>query len=161
MTKANIEKILRTVELGVWPDRAADMHGISKAAMRQHKKRNPEFVTALKKAEAMAETGIHGKMLRHMDKQWTACAWMLERRWPGRWGKQPDVQLQVNQNVETTTGPPQPDDVDLFRYIEKLADIAQDLDVVERPNTNGKANGKANGTNGTNGTSRLPDDFTG
>ena len=23
----------------------------------------------------------------HTDKQWTACAWILERRWPERWAK--------------------------------------------------------------------------
>ena len=144
MTPENIEKILRTVELGIWPDRAADMHGISKAAMRQHKKRNPDFVTALKKAEAKAESGVHGKILRHMDKQWTACAWMLERRWPERWGKHPDIQLQMNQNVETAAGPPQPDDGDLMTYVTKLAEVARDLDL-DSPlgvNGNGRSNGK-------------------
>jgi transposase len=87
MTPEAEEKIIRTVRLGIWPDRAADMHGISKVAMRQHRRNNPEFFTALEKAEAEAEASIHGKILRHMDKQWTACAWMLERRWPKRWAK--------------------------------------------------------------------------
>jgi hypothetical protein len=26
-------------------------------------------------------------MFRHMETQWTACAWMLERRWAERWRK--------------------------------------------------------------------------
>lgn len=97
MTDEVIAKILRTVALGIWPDRAAQMHGITTSAMRQHKKRNPEFVTALEKAEAEAESGIHGKILRHMDKQWTACAWMLERRWPERWAKREYV---INEDAD-------------------------------------------------------------
>ena len=100
ITDEVIAKILRTVELGVWPDRAAQMHGVNGAALRQHKKRHPEFVTALEKAEAQAESGIHGKILRHMDKQWTACAWMLERRWPERWAKREYQILQETQDAD-------------------------------------------------------------
>jgi len=87
MTPEAEQKILDAVRLGMWPDRAAEMHGIAKSTMRMHKKRNPHFVTAIKKAEAEAESGVHGRMLRHLDDQWTACAWMLERRWPERWAK--------------------------------------------------------------------------
>lgn len=100
MTKDAVEAILRTVALGIWPDRAAAMHGIDPAAMRSHKKRHPEFATALEKAEAQAESSIHGKILRHMDKQWTACAWMLERRWPERWAKREYQILQETQDAD-------------------------------------------------------------
>jgi len=87
MTDERIEAILRTVRLGLHPDRAAMAHGVSPATLRQHKRRNPEFVTALKEAEASAEQGFLGRILKHTDKQWTAAAWMLERRWPERWAK--------------------------------------------------------------------------
>jgi hypothetical protein len=87
MTDENIAAILRHVALGIWPDRAAQMHGVSTSTMRMHKQRHPEFVTALEKAEAQAESGFHGKILRHTEKHWTAAAWMLERRWPDRWAK--------------------------------------------------------------------------
>ncbi len=87
MTEEAIENILRTVALGLWPERAARMHSVSLDAFRKWKERHPEFVMALEKAESEAEASIHGKILRHMDKQWTACAWMLERRWPDRWAK--------------------------------------------------------------------------
>ena len=33
MTDEVIDKILRTIELGVWPDRAAQMHGVSGASL--------------------------------------------------------------------------------------------------------------------------------
>jgi transposase len=96
MTDENIAAILRTVALGVWPDRAAQMHGVSADAMRMHKMRHPEFVTSLEKAEAQAESGFLGKILRHTEKQWTAAAWMLERRWPDRWAKRELVQEQTD-----------------------------------------------------------------
>ena len=87
MTDEAIEAILRTVELGIWPDRAAQMHGVNPSTLRSFRESNAVFRTALEKAEAKAEASIHGRILRHMEKQWTACAWMLERRWPERWAK--------------------------------------------------------------------------
>ena len=98
MTDENIAAILRTVALGVWPERAAQMHGVSGAAMRKYKERNPEFVTSIEKAEAQAESGYLGKILRHSDKQWTAAAWMLERRWPDRWAKRDATPEQSSES---------------------------------------------------------------
>ena len=96
MTDEVIDKILRTIELGVWPDRAAQMHGVSGASLRSHKARHADFATLIEKAEAKAESSIHGKILLHMDKQWTAAAWMLERRFPERYAKRemPAVEAQ-------------------------------------------------------------------
>lgn len=87
MTAENKAKIVETVRLGMWPDRAAQMHGIAPGTMRKERKLDEEFSTAIKKAEAEAESSVHSRMLRHLDDQWTACAWMLERRWPERWAK--------------------------------------------------------------------------
>ena len=59
-----------------------------------------------------------------MDKQWTAAAWMLERRWPGRWGKQPDV--VVTQNVEVSNiGPPVPDGGTLLVFGRNLSKLIE------------------------------------
>jgi hypothetical protein len=98
MTEEVIDAIIRTVGLGVWPDRAAQIHGVNPATMRKHKQRHPDFVTALEKAEATAESAFMAKILRHTEKQWTAAAWMLERRWPDRWAKR-EVILDA-QDVE-------------------------------------------------------------
>lgn len=87
MTDENKAKIVETVRLGMWPDRAAQMHGIAPGTMRKERKLDDDFSTAIKKAEAEAESSVHSRMLRHLDGQWTACAWMLERRWPERWAK--------------------------------------------------------------------------
>jgi transposase len=87
MTPENIEAILRTIRLGLHPERAAAAHGVTASTMRKHRQRDPEFATAIKEAEAMAEQGFLSRILKHTEKQWTAAAWMLERRWPERWRK--------------------------------------------------------------------------
>jgi len=87
MTNEAKAKIVKSVELGMWPERAAEMHGINGATMRSERKRDPVFATAIKEAESNAEKSVLSRMFRHMETQWTACAWMLERRWAERWRK--------------------------------------------------------------------------
>lgn len=100
MTEEAIEAILKTVRLGLHPDRAAQAHGVSPGTLRSHRKRHPEFATAIKEAEAAAEQGFLGRILRHTEKQWTAAAWMLERRWPERWTKR-EVVIDTNKQDAT------------------------------------------------------------
>lgn len=87
MTKENIEAVLRAVRMGLHPDRAAEAAGISAGTMRKHKLRNQEFATALKEAAAEAEKSYLGRIIQHSETQWTAAAWILERRWAERWRK--------------------------------------------------------------------------
>ena len=87
MTDEVIERILAAIRLGLHPQRAAEANGVAASTLKMHKKRHPEFVTLIKEAEAIAESTFLGKIMRHTDDQWTACAWMLERRWPERWAK--------------------------------------------------------------------------
>ena len=151
MTPENIEKILSTVALGIWPDRAAQIHGISPVAMRKHKQRHPDFVTAIEKAEAEAEAGFHGKILRATEKQWQAAAWMLERRWPNRYAKrEPEVQVTVSNEVNVVPdGPPEPKGGDMLHYADRLVGVIGNL----RKDQGGKMDGgdRVSGTNGTNG----------
>jgi hypothetical protein len=129
MTDENIAAILRTVALGVWPDRAAQMHGVSADAMRMHKMRHPEFVTSLEKAEAQAESGYLSKILRHTEKQWTAAAWMLERRWGERWAQRQKIEHSGNPDspvVVEQVGPSVPHTTDLLKGIDQLRALAQE-----------------------------------
>ncbi len=87
MTDEVKAKIVETVRLGMWPDRAAQMHGVLPGTMRKERKRDEDFAARMKEADAMAEESVLSRVFRHMDTQWTACAWMLERRWPERWAK--------------------------------------------------------------------------
>lgn len=89
------EAILRTIRLGLHPDRAAMAHGISAATMRGFKRRHPEFAKKIREAEAAAEEGFLSRLLLHTEKQWSACAWVLERRWPERWAKRDQVEVST------------------------------------------------------------------
>lgn len=95
MTPETVEAILRAVRMGVWPERAAAMQGISTSTMRNMRKRDPEFATAMKRAEAEAESAVLSRVLRAMDKHWTAAAWMLERRFSDRWAKREQVEVST------------------------------------------------------------------
>jgi len=135
MTPEVVETILRHVELGIWPERAARMAGIDGAAMRKHKERNPQFVTDLEKAEAKAEASLHGRMLRAMDDNWTAVAWMLERRFPQRYAKQ-DPKVVVHNEAHAQAGvaqlgPPVPDSAEFARQLIQATQIAQRVLAVE------------------------------
>ena len=135
MTQKNIEAILRHVALGIWPDRAAQLVGIDPAAMRKHKERHPEFVTLLEKAEAEAEANLHGRMLRAMEDNWTAVAWMLERRFRDRYAKN-ESKLIVNneahaQAAALTTGPQPPAPRDFAAQLQQAARIAGEVLQVE------------------------------
>ena len=87
MTDDTKAKIVETVRLGLPVDRAALVHGVNAGTVRNERKRDESFATDLKKAEADAEANVVAKLYRHMDDQWTSCAWWLERRHPERWGK--------------------------------------------------------------------------
>lgn len=129
MTDEVIEKILSHVREGIWPERAARLAGIDGAAMRMHKQRHPDFVTALEKAEAHAESNFHSRMIRAMDDNWTAVAWMLERRFPQRYAKQ-DPKVIVHNEASAQAGvaqvgPPVPDAQTFAKQLQQASQIAQ------------------------------------
>jgi len=125
MTQETIAAILRTIRLGLHPDRAAQAHGISPGTMRAHKKRHPEFATAIKEAEAAAENTFLGRIMQHTERQWTAAAWMLERRWPDRWAKRDPDLVAAAKLKPAGDGPTVPNLLDLKVWANKLADYAK------------------------------------
>jgi hypothetical protein len=45
-----------------------------------------EFLTAMKRAMAESQMRALGAIIKAAPKNWTAGAWLLERRWPSKWG---------------------------------------------------------------------------
>jgi transposase len=128
MTPEKIEAILRAVRLGLHPDRAAQANCVTPSTLRNHRKRHPGFATALKQAESEAESGFLSSIIRHTDKQWTACAWMLERRWPERWAKrEPDRVEAAKVKVRAAQGPTPPAPPDLAADMQKLAKLSAEI----------------------------------
>lgn len=93
MTPENIKAIIAAVSQGLVPKRAAMAVGVNPVTMRNHLRRDRDFATAIKRAEAEAESGLWSRLMLHTEKQWTAIAWMLERRWPERYAKREHIEV--------------------------------------------------------------------
>lgn len=79
-----------------------------------------EFVEAVKKAQADAETRNVLLIQTAAKETWTAAAWWLERKYPDRWGRVvQDVRLSGNVSVATITA-------------DELAEVEKGLDDFER-----------------------------
>jgi len=126
MTPEAEDRILKAIRLGLHPNRAAQVHGIPASTMRAHRKRNPEFATRVREAEASAEASFLSRIVKHTEKNWTACAWLMERRWAKRWGRveASDVSVKMDSNVKIE-GPPAPQDPKVLAdYITTFAAAA-------------------------------------
>lgn len=108
MTPEAQDKILAAVRLGLWPDRACAVHGISDKTMRSHLSHHPDFQARLDQAIAEAERVFWARMMMHAQKSYQACAWLMEKRWPDRYGKKPeqDVAVTLDAKVESAAQPP-------------------------------------------------------
>jgi hypothetical protein len=72
---------------------------------------SPEMERVL--AEATREERLLALVAHAARTNWRAAAWILDRRWPERWGRQPR-----SRPVEV---PPQSEGDDFFREIDELA----------------------------------------
>ena len=99
LTPRVTKQICVYVERGVPPTRAAIMAGISVSSYKRFM-RNEDFWTAIKKAEGRLMNRLLGLILLsatgHVDAEsgkpvyrgnWTAAAWLLERRWAEDFGR--------------------------------------------------------------------------
>lgn len=75
-------------------------------------------------AAAHAEAGFLGRIIKSADKQWTAAAWILERRFPERWKRRDDldVSAKIKGNV-SMSGPEAPRGEALASYLEQLSQM--------------------------------------
>lgn len=126
MTDKGIEAILRGIRLGLHPERAAQAAGVNVGAFKEFKKTHPEFLAQIKEAEAKAQESFLSRILLHTEKQWTAAAWILERRWPEAWAKrEPTVEVKVAQQQAIQVGPPVPGPDQLREMLLQLSDRLQ------------------------------------
>lgn len=126
------DKIVLTVQLGFPPARAAQAHGISKQTLHQHAKDHPDFLDRMKTAEAAAELNVYSRVIKHSATQWTAAAWILERRWPETYAKRDDKVIVNNNNeanaVAVVQGPTAPIGLEqLTRELRRTAEITSEV----------------------------------
>lgn len=102
-TKAVVEAICLALQDGLPFESACEFGGISKQTGYDWLKRgnNGEepfltFSDAVKKAQAIGEYALVHIVQSASVKSWQAAAWLLERRFPDRWGrKQAPVELNL------------------------------------------------------------------
>jgi transposase len=125
MTPENCAAVIRAVKMGLHPDRAAEAAGVSRSTMRAHRRRNEGFATQIKEAEAFAEQDALGKIIKHSDSQWTAAAWLLERRFPERWARRDPDRVVAAKEIAKAGPKPAEAPQDLAMPLAQALDIAQ------------------------------------
>jgi hypothetical protein len=80
--------------------------GISPATLYVWMQEYPDFLEAIKKADAALEEKLIGNIvMASLDpKTWTAAAWILERKKPERWGKNAVPEREPEQPEDLMLG---------------------------------------------------------
>lgn len=110
LDKTKEEHFFNALRLGLSRCTACKIIGIHPSTVKNEADRNPEFLERLKEAEGGCEQAL-AAMIYQAAKggQWTAAAWMLERKWRKRWGRQPNEQVIVHNTMPSITFTPAPD----------------------------------------------------
>lgn len=82
-------KICQSVASGCSREAAAALAGISPSTLQEWRNQLPEFSEGLQKADAQFERSAVREIRKagRKPRNWAANAWMLERRYPQKWGK--------------------------------------------------------------------------
>ena len=101
MTPEVVNAIYEAIRLGLSYQRAADLAGISRSTLYSWIEKGKiaqsgqykRFFDGLQKSKAEGEKNLVEIVQRaaEEDRQWTAAAWILERRHRDRWGRNVDI----------------------------------------------------------------------
>lgn len=109
-TPERISAILDAIRLGVPRELAARASGINPDTFYTWQKEKPEFSDAVNEAEAKSTLALVAKVQKAAsDGNWTAAAWMLERRFPKQFGRLDRSQVELTGKdggpVQVSKGP--------------------------------------------------------
>lgn len=98
------DRLLNYLRAGLHKETAARSAGIDPSTFYDWQRRFPQFSEAVEKAVSDAEAILVGKIQQAASegKNWTAAAWMLERRHPDRWARSDRLQIQGEIRAEVT-----------------------------------------------------------
>jgi transposase len=101
------EKILRYLRLGSYVETAAAAAGIARDTFYDWMKRGAKgekpykaFAEAVDQVMAESEARDLAIILKAAEKNWTAAAWRLERRFPDRYGRHDRTKIDAKIDVE-------------------------------------------------------------
>jgi len=118
--------ICASLRAGNYRETAAQAGGVDARSLRRWVERGEEgeepfaeFLSAVQKAEAVAERRLLRSIRKGVD-GWQARAWILERRWPGRWSGR--VRVTVTDHVDQLTAKLKADPELHRKVLDVLAD---------------------------------------
>jgi hypothetical protein len=102
LTPERISRLIEAIRAGHTREGAATLAGISKSTFNGWLASAKEpgadqefllFLDAVKSAEVEAEDALLAIIRSAAPKQWQASAWLLERRYPDRWGRRVKAEI--------------------------------------------------------------------
>ena len=95
------EEITKRIKAGNYIQVACEAIGISHTTYfnwikkgEEGKSPYVEFLKAIKKAEAEAHVNCVAIIASHATEQWQAAAWLLERKYPDKWGRRDKLDIK-------------------------------------------------------------------
>lgn len=94
--------ILEHLRSGHYRKDAANLEGVSFQQFNVWRHDDPEFAEGIKRAEAESISALVERIRSASEdpQRWTAAAWLLERRFPQRWGKRERLDQKTTLTVE-------------------------------------------------------------
>jgi hypothetical protein len=128
LTTAVCERILTNMRAGVSGEIAAQAEGVSRTTFYAWKAKGErqaqgiyrDFLDGVKRAEAEVELSCATIVCQAMPTTWQAAAWMLERRWPQRWGRNDRLELELHQDARAIARPLGLDAAELIEIAEEI-----------------------------------------
>lgn len=114
-----VEKLLEAIRLGATYRHACDYAGIHIDTFYEWQDKHPEFPEQIKLAEGAGVISNLQVIKTASAENWTAAAWLLERRHPEDYGR------RVNDNRNTHSGPNgTPIQIQTYDYAAAAASLA-------------------------------------
>lgn len=86
--ESKVQALLNALRLGLSRCTAAKIVGCHHSTITNEGRRNPKFLAKLKEAEGHCEQSLVAFIYAAAKRgQWTAAAWILERKMPQKWGR--------------------------------------------------------------------------
>ena len=94
-----VTEICNHIRVGCTARDACQLSGITETSFYEWKKKKPEFVESIKRAEILNKKRAIALIQKAGEETWQANAWFLERRYPNEYGKQ---RIEISGKIEST-----------------------------------------------------------
>ena len=99
-TKTRIKIILEAIGRGLSQKDAAKLADVSEVTLSTWKKENLNFLNAIEKKEIGVKEKIIDTIIRKSEKEWTAGAWYLERKYPEEYSERRRIEIDAEPYLQ-------------------------------------------------------------